>query len=159
MGKKPDIQYVTQFYIHGSEAPALQPQPQRQRRSQRTTPAVAAPVRKIRIAVDPVAVCGIVVAVVMVILMAVGVMQYMDTCRRYETMHDQVIDLQNQNITLERDFRGGYDPEDIREKALAIGMVSIDQVEVIKITEYVPVEEVESTLWEEISWFLKGLFA
>jgi hypothetical protein len=83
----------------------------------------------------------------------------MDTCRRYETMHDQVIDLQNQNITLERDFRGGYDPEDIREKALAIGMVSIDQVEVIKITEYVPVEEVESTLWEEISWFLKGLFA
>ena len=158
MGKKPDIQYVTQFYIHGSEAPALQPQPQRRRQNRPAAPA-AAPVRKIHIPVDPVAICGIAVAVVMVILMAVGVMQYMDTCRRYETMHDQVIELQNQNITLERDFRGGYDLEDIREKALSIGMISIDEAEVITISEYVPAEESEVTLWDDISWFLKGLFA
>ena len=158
MGKKPDIQYVTQFYIHGSEAPALQPHPQWRRQNRASAPR-AVPARKIRIPVDPIAICGIAVAVVMVVLMAVGVMQYMNTCRRYEAMYDQVIDLQNQNITLERDFRSGYDLEDIQEKALSLGMVSIDQAEVITISEYVPVEEPEVTLWDDITWFLKGLFA
>ncbi len=157
MGKKPDIQYVTQFYIHGSEAPAFQPQPLR--RKQKQAAPAAKPVQKIRIQVDPVAICGIVVAVVMMILMAVGVMQYMDTCSRYEAMVAQVIDLQNEHVSLERDFREGYDPQDIMEKALAIGMIPADQAQVITISEYVPVEEPKVTLWDDISWFLKGLFA
>ena len=78
MEHKPDIQYVHQFYIYGSEAPANElEQPQKKKKF--SLPRVV-PDRKIRLSIDPMAVCGIAVAIVMVILMAVGVSQYMDVC-------------------------------------------------------------------------------
>ena len=159
MARKPDIQYVTQFYIHGSEAPAIELEPARRKRKSAKTGAAYQPARKIRVLIDPMALCGIVVAVVMVVLMAVGVWQYMDTCERYENMISYVIDLQNENVGLKQTYKAGYDPADIQEKALAIGMIPIEEAEVVYISEYVPVEEPQTSIWEEISWFLKGLFA
>lgn len=157
MERKPDIQYVHQFYIYGSEAPAIElEKPKKKRRF--SLPQVV-PERKLRLCIDPMAVCGIAVAIVMLILMAVGVSQYMEACDSYEAMSDYVIDLRNENVRLEQEFRAGYDLEDIHAKAIALGMIPVEEAEVEYIAGYVPIEKEEPTIWEDIIWFCKGLFA
>ena len=157
MDRKPEIQYIHQFYVYGSEAPAVELKPRKKKRH--FTLPQAAPDKKIRISVDSMALCGIVVAVTMLILMAVGVCQYMDVCADYEVMSDYVIELRNENVRLEQEFQAGYDLTDIQEKAIAIGMIPADQAEVVTISGEVPAAEPEPSIFAEIIWFLKGLFA
>lgn len=157
MERKPDIQYIHQFYVYGSEARAIELE--RPNKKKRFSMPQAVPDKKIRIALDPVAICGIVVAVAMLILMAVGVSQYLDVCHDYEVMSNYVIDLRNDSVTLEQSFRSGYELDDIYEKAIALGMIPAEEAEVVIIEDYVPVEKNEPTILDNIIWFCKGLFA
>ena len=157
MVRKPDIQYVTQFYSYGSEAraPELKPVPKKKKF---TLPNVI-PQQKILVRVDPVAWAGIVVAIAMVILMAVSVSGYLDACAEYEMMTNYVISLQNTNVEKQQEYVKTYDLADIQEKALALGMIPMEEAEVITIYPVYPEPEAEAPWWEDISWFLKGLFA
>ena len=78
MVQKADIQYVTQFYSYGSEARVLELKPA-QKKQKKALP-IAKPEQKIQIAVDPVALAGILIAVAMVIVMAISVHGYLETC-------------------------------------------------------------------------------
>ena len=157
MVQKPDIQYVTQFYSYGSEAkvPELKPV----KKQKKTELPKAKPVQKICIPVDPVAVTGIVIAVVLIIVMAMSVRGYLKTCDEYRDMTKQVIALQNTNVTNRQNYEKLYHLEDIQEKALALGMIPMDEVEVITIHPVYPEPEAKPTRWDNISWFMKGLFA
>lgn len=157
MVQKPDIQYVTQFYSYGSEAKVLELKPAKKK--QKSALPVAKPEQKIRISVDPVAIAGILIAVVMVVLMAVSVRGYLEICDEYRVMTKRVITLQNINVKNQCDYEEMYDLDDIREKALALGMIPLEEAEVITITPVIPEPEPEPTWWENISWFMKGLFA
>ena len=157
MVQKPDIQYVTQFYSYGSEAKVLELKPAKKK--EKSVLPIAKPQQKIRIAVDPVAMAGILIAVVMVLVMAVSVRGYLETCDEYRTMTRRVITLQNINVEKQQTYKEMYDLDDIREKALALGMVPIEEAEVITITPVIPEVEPEPQWWENISWFMKGLFA
>lgn len=157
MARKPDIQYVHQFYVYGSEAPALELKSTKRKR--KTTLPKAVPEQKIEVRVDPVALCGMVVAVTMLILMAVGVHQYLAVCKSYEVMTDYVIDLQNENVELKQTYEAGYDLDDIAAKATALGMIPADQAQVITFDGTLPEPEPETPFWEEIIWFFQGLFA
>ena len=157
MVRKPDIQYVTQFYSYGSEAKVLELKPEKKKKKF-TLPSVV-PQHKVLIYVDPVAWAGIAVAVVMVILMAVSVNSYLKTCAEYEVMTDYVIGLQNTNVEKQQEYVKLYDLEDIREKALALGMIPMEDAEVVTFRPVYPEPEVEVHWWENVSWFLKGLFA
>jgi len=157
MERKPDIQYVHQFYIYGSEAPAIElEQPQKKKRF--SLPRVV-PDRKIRLSIDPMAVCGIAVAIVMVILMAVSVNSYLEACAEYELMTEYVIGLQNTNVEKQQEYAKLYDLADIEEKALALGMIPIEDAETVTFRPVYPEPEAEESWWADISWFLKGLFA
>ena len=157
MVRKPDIQYVTQFYSYGSEAKVLELKPKTEKKKF-TLPKVA-PQQKICIHVDPVAWAGIAVAVVMVILMAVSVSSYLDICTEYEAMTEYVISLQNTNVQKRQEYAQMYDLEDIREKAVALGMIPMEEAQVITFTPVYPEPVAEEPWWEEIVWFMKGLFA
>ena len=157
MVRKPDIQYVTQFYSYGSEAKVLELKPKTQKKKF-TLPKVA-PQQKIDIRFDPVAWAGIVVAIMLVVLMAVSVHSYLDCCADYEQMTDYVISLQNFNVEKQQEYVKLYDLNDIQEKALALGMIPMEEAEVFTFTPVIPEEEAEPLWWEDVSWFLKGLFA
>ena len=157
MVQKPDIQYVTQFYSYGSEAKVLELKPKAQKK--KFTLPMAVPQQKIDIRVDPVAWAGMLVAVVLVLLMAVSVDSYLDVCADYEAMNNHVIKLQNINVQTEREYAKLYDLEDIKSKALGLGMIPIEDAEVIFIQPVLPEPEPETPWWENISWFMKGLFA
>ena len=159
MAKKPDIQYITQFYVPGSEAQVIEFKPEKKKRRAKTVLPKAVPQKKIRLKVDSASLCGIVVAAVMMILMVVGVFQYLGVCAEHREMSDKVILLQNENVRLQEEYKSGYDLEEIRIMAEAMGMVPAQELKTVPINVVVPAPEPEPTWWENICWFFEGLFA
>ena len=157
MNQKPKIQYVGQFYIHGSEARQLELQEKKKHAKSKL------PLERLRkvevIYLDPVAFFGIVTALVLLAVMTVGVLQIRDDWKDYQTMSNYVSRLNSENAELKADYRSQYDLEDIRVKAEALGMVPKSQLEVRTVYVTIPQPEPERTWLEEIQWFLSGLFA
>ena len=157
MSQKPKIQYVGQFYIHGSEARQLELQ---EKRKQAKSKLPLERLRKIEVVyLDPVAIFGIVTALVMLTVMILGVLQIRDDWKEYRVMSNYVSRLNSENAELQADYRSQYDLEDIRIKAQALGMVPKSDLEVRTVYVTIPQPEPEMTWLEELQWFLSGLFA
>lgn len=157
MAQKPDIQYVTQFYTYGSEARVLELRPSTKKK--RFSLPTVAPDQKIRVLVDPVAWAGIAIAVLMVVLMAVSARSYLNAWSEYEAVNSYVIEQQNTLVENQLEYQKLYDLDDVWEKASALGMIPMEEAEVITITPVIPEPEPQAPWWENISWFMKGLFA
>ena len=156
MVKKPEIQYIDKFYVYGSEARVLELKPKRRIR---TILPKAAPDNTIKIAVDPVAICGIVVAIALLVALVIGSVQYVQAYRQYRAMMDHVVAEQNLNVELRENYRSRIDLVEIREKALALGMIPIEQATTVTIRAELPQRQPEPTAWEDFVWLCKGLFA
>ena len=109
--------------------------------------------------IDPVALFGLVVAVTMLVLMAVGVSQYNTASRRNEAVNDYLLQLQDTNITREYQYRTKLDLTKIAEQAKALGMIPASKAQTITVHVEVPQPEPENTWWDDLVWFLEGLFA
>lgn len=156
MSQKPKIQYVGQFYIHGSEARQLEIQ-EKKKHSKSKLPMER--LRKVEVIyLDPVAIFGIVTALVLLAVMTVGVLQIRHDWQDYRTMSDYLSRLNSENAELQADYRSKYDLEDIRVKAQALGMVPKSELEVQTVYVTIPEPEPEMTWLEELQWFLGGLF-
>ena len=157
MSQKPKIQYVGQFYIHGSEARQLELQ---EKKKQAKSKLPLERLRKIEVIyLDPVAIFGIVTALVMLTVMILGVLQIRDDWKEYRVMSNYVSRLNSENAELQADYRSQYDLEDIRIKAQALGMVPKSELEVRTVYVTIPQPEPEMTWLEELQWFLSGLLA
>ena len=157
MNQKPKIQYVGQFYIHGSEARQLQLQEEKR---QAKTKLPLARIQKIeKIYLDPVALTGIVVAVVMLVTMVLGAVQIKRDWDQYEQVSAYVSELKRENARKNHAYRLSYDLEDIKTKALAMGLVPKSELQTMAISVTVPEPEAEMTRMDEIRFFLEGLFA
>ena len=157
MSQKPKIQYVGQFYIHGSEARQLELQ---EKKKQAKSKLPLERLRKIEVIyLDPVAIFGIVTALVMMTVMILGVLQIRDDWKEYRVMSNYVSRLNSENAELQADYRSQYDLEDIRIKAQALGMVPKSDLEVRTVYVTIPQPEPEMTWLEELQWFLSGLLA
>ena len=153
---KPEIQYVGQFYVYGSEAQAVAVK----RRPQFQLPKPKLELEKIeKIYVDPVALIGLAVALVMLVCMVVGACQIHSSWQEYKQMSHYLSVLQQENARLEHNYHISYDMAEVEAKALAMGMVSVDQIPAMSVRVTVPAPEVEETAWDEFVWFVKGLFA
>ena len=157
MNQKPKIQYVGQFYVHGSEARALQLQEEKR---QAKTKLPLARIQKIeKVYIDPVALAGIAVAVVMLVTMVLGAIQIKRDWDQYERVSSYVSELKRENARLSHAYHLSYDLEDIKTKALAMGMVPKSELQTMAVNVTVPEPEVELTRMEEVRLFLEGLFA
>ena len=157
MNQKPKIQYVGQFYVHGSEARQLQMQEQKRQAKTRLPLLRLQAIEKIY--VDPVALVGIAVAVVMLVTMVLGAVQLKRDWDQYERVSAYVSDLKRENARMSHAYHSSYDLEDIKSKALAMGMVPKSQLQTMTVSVTVPQQEAEPTRIEEIKLFLEGLFA
>lgn len=158
MAMQPDIQYVPFCYVDGSTARKVQRQPEKK--------ASAAPVKKQRrakrkvIAVDPVAIGGVLVAMVMLVMMLVGYVQYTICREQTRLMQDYVTSLQLENAQLQKNYDDSIDMDYVEEVADALGMVPAENAQQIHIDVQLPQQTTEEmTLWESITTFLAGLFA
>ena len=157
MAQKPKIQYVGQFYVHGSEARALQLEEERKKAKARRPLARLQQVELIY--VDPVAVVSIVVAFVMLATMITGALALKADWEEYEQMSTYVSFLNKQNARLEKEYREGYDLADIESKALALGLVPRDQLTNRTVTVTMPVEEPQPSRVDQIRQYFEDMFA
>ena len=157
MSQKPKIQYVGQFYIHGSEARQLELEAKRKQAKSKL------PLERLRsvreISLDPVAIGGILVSLVLLAVMIVGALQLKTDWANYRVMDSYVSRLSSQNAKLTEKYRSQYDLDDIRSKAEALGMVPREELQTRSVYVTVPQPEPEPTWWENLQWFLEGLFA
>ncbi len=146
MVQKPKIQYVGQFYVHGSEARALEAEEAKKAKT-------SLPMAKLeaieKIYIDPVALIGIAVAVVMLVVMAIGAFQLNEDWKVYEQMKEYVSDLSLKNRELDYIYRASYDLDDIKEKALAMGLISRKEVEIQTVKISLPEPETPALTWDQ----------
>lgn len=156
MARQADIQYV-EYPVDGTAARKVE---------QHTHDQTAAPVyarrraqRKV-IAVDPVAICGIVLAAVMLFAMVAGLAQYRHSLQQTRQMSAHVQQLQKENVLLQQTYQAGYDLEEIERIALEAGMVPAENMERVRINMQSPEEdETQMSIWDTLSAFLAGIFA
>ncbi len=159
MAYKPEIQYVGQFYVHGSEAKKVQPKKEKDlEKKEYTLPLLnLQPIR--RIYVDPLAICSILLAAVFLVGMIAGSMQIQTAWQELNTVEQYVQTLEKENRILDTKFRSGYDLEEVRAAALEMGMVPVEELSVVNFAVTMPEPEPETTQWELFVWFMQGLFA
>ena len=157
MNQKPKIQYVGQFYVHGSEARQMQLQEEKRQAKTKLPLARIKAIEKIY--VDPVALVGIAVAVMMLVTMVLGAIQLKRDWDQYEQVAAYVSELKKENARMNHLYRSSYDLEDIKTKAVSMGMVPKSELQTMAVTITIPEPEVEPTRMEEIRFFLEGLFA
>ena len=158
MARKSDIQYVS-YYSSGSAARKIEllpPQP--------AAPAAPKPrprpAKQQVVYVDPLALCSIAVAAVMLVLMAVGVFQLNQAYQQEQALSTYVSALEEENLRLQQEYDENLDLAQIEQAALALGMVPADQVEHLSVQVEVPeTVQQELTWWESLQAFLASLFA
>ena len=157
MARKPEIQYIGQFYVHGSEVKklAVKEQPKKAK-----TELPLHRIEKVRkVYVDPLAICSLVMAAVLLVTMAVGALSLEAAWQELDNAQQYVFELQHKQRVLESEYRSGYDLEEIRSAALAMGMIPAGEAETMNLRVTVPQQEPEMTWMDEMVWFLEGLFA
>lgn len=155
MAKKPEIQYVRQFYVYGSEARQSKEAP---KKNKLLRPKLQ--VEKFqKIYVDPITLGGAVLAVVMLVFLVAGSVRMRDTRLQYEQMANLVSELKLENGVLSHEYHTGYDLSNIGDSADKIGMVKAEDAERFTVVFSVPTPEKEPTVWDEFVWLLSGLLA
>jgi hypothetical protein len=159
MAKKHDILYVN-FYTGGSAAHKIELTPPQPRYPEPAVEPQAKPKQRTVVYVDPLAMVSIAVSVVMLVLMVVGMMTLTEAHTKENQIADSLQLLQAENVRLQAEFDDLYDPAVIKDTALALGMVPVEQVE-HRTIQVMPVEEIpeEPTFWEQVQDFFAGLFA
>ena len=145
MVQKPKIQYIGQFYVHGSEARALEVEQPKKAKTK-------LPLAKLetieKIYVDPVALAAIGVAVILLVVMLFGAVQLQKDWASYQQMADYVTELKTENARLDQNYRAGYDLEDIEMKALAMGLVPGSELKSMAVTITIP-EKAPVMTWDQ----------
>ena len=155
MAKQDEVRYIN-YYVSGSLAyqPVKKP-----RRSSKAQLPKQQQRQKLVIAVDPIAVCGIVLAFVLMISMIGSVVRWNQTQRETAALRAYVETLQTENARLQDTYKSGYDPDEIRQIALNMGMVPVEQVPHIQMQVVVPQVEQQPEGWAAVWAFILGMFA
>ncbi len=154
MASQIDIRYID-FSTDGNAARKFAPVPKKKVQ----LPEAKRRARRV-VTIDPLAMIGVAVAVCMLILMGVGMFRLQEAKDHSAQMAQYVDSLSQQNTALREEFNEVCDLDEIRQLALALGMIPKMEAPQTGISMYIPEETVETpTLWEQIGIFLAGLFA
>ncbi len=159
MAQKYDILYVN-FYTDGSAARKVTPAV-----SQESPRRKAAPKRQQKrvIYLDPVAVCSIMVAAVLLVFMAVGLSRYQTVRAEAQAMEAYVEQLSAEKQELTQTFYDNVDLESVERTALTLGMIPADQAKTVQVAadpvQEIRIEENSPSVWDQFLSFLTNLFA
>ena len=154
MARKYHERYV-RYYTFGSTAAKLD---RDERRA--ALPKYKSPAKREPIPVDPIALVGNVVAIVLAVLMLVGMAQVAHTTAQVQQLQTQVISLELEQELLQQKYESGYDLNEVRVAAESMGMVPAE--EAVRIRVNVPAETVvtqQLSWWDNVLLSLRQLFA
>lgn len=154
MARNTNERYV-RYYTFGSTAAKLD----RQERKA-ALPQYKAPEKRKPIAVDPIALVGSAVAVLLAILMLVGFAQVAHTSAQVRKLETQVMTLELEQEQLRQKYENGYDLEQVRTAAESMGMIPAEDA--IHVRVELPAETIRiETLswWDSMLLSLRRFFA
>ena len=155
MAMQPEVRYIN-AYVSGTAVKKPEKMPQRK-------PSVQLPKvrrqQKLTIYVDVVALCGILAALVLGIMLIVSVVQMGQAQHEAKVMRDYAVSLEQKNETLQNTYASSYDLEEVERIALAMGMVPTEQVQHLQMQVTTPQVTEEPTAWENFWTFFTGMFA
>ena len=161
MAQKYDILYVN-FYTDGSAARKVAPAaPATQHRK---NPA-AKRQQKTVIYLDPVAVCSIMMAVVLLVFMAIGLTQFQNARAEAQAMEAYVEKLTAEKEAISEEFYDSVDLESVEKTAVTLGMIPKAEAKTICVespitdAQQIRIEEPTLNIWEQFLTFLTNLFA
>lgn len=150
---KPDIQYI-RYYTAGSAAEKLAPAFREDAKPARRR------AKKPVLYIDPVAILGMMTALVLVVCMFVGLASLNQAKAEYTQADAYTRSLENKNEKLTRQYAEGYDLEELRLEAVLMGYVPASQVQHLTITVPEPVPQEQEPGFFEAAWiFLTELLA
>lgn len=155
MAMQPEVRYIN-AYVSGTAA--CQPEKKPQKKQSVRLPK-AKKRQKLVIPVDMVAVGGILAAVILSIALLVGLTQMHQAQQEARALKDYAISLQEENQQLQDTYTSGYNLEEIRDIALKMGMVPVEDVPHMQIQLTAPQQVQQPTAWESFWAFMVGLFA
>ena len=126
MARQPEVQYI-RLYTQGSAARQLEMTPPERKKARTKLPKP----RKVKaqvIALDPLAMCAVVVAAVMLVMIVVGCVELYKAETYSEQLSRYVDSLTVENQVLAQTYAEGYDLEQVREIALSLGLVPVEEV-------------------------------
>ena len=157
MAQKPEIQYIGQFYVHGSEAKKLAQKNEQKKAKTELPQHRFERVRKVY--VDPLAIGSILIAAVLLVTMVTGALSLQTAWQDLGIAQQYVYELEIRNSVLSAQYRAGYDLEEVRSAALALGMIPVEEAQTMQLRVTVPAQEPETSRVDELVWFMEGLFA
>ena len=153
MARKYNDRYV-RFYTFGSTAAKLE----QERRA--SLPEYKKPPKRKPIPFDPVAFAGTAVVVLLAVLMAVGFFQVARVTDQVHDLQTQIVGLELEQQMLEKRYQSGYDLNEIRTAAAAMGMVSAEEASCVQVEVPGQVIEVPRlSWWESLLMHLRQFFA
>ena len=126
MARQPEVQYI-RLYTQGSSARQLEMTPP-ERKKPRTQLPKPRRVKARVIRLDPLALCATVVAAVMLVMIVVGCAALYQAEAYGEQMERYVDSLTVENQVLTQTYAEGYDLEEVRQIALSLGLVPVEEV-------------------------------
>ena len=157
MAQKPEIQYIGQFYVHGSEAKKLARKNEQKKAKTELPLHRFERVRKVH--VDVLAISSILMAAVLMITMVAGILSLQTSWQELHVAQEYVYELESKNATLAAAYRAGYNLDEVHSAAIALGMIPAAEAQTMSLKVTVPEIQPEPTLLDDIVWFLEGLFA
>lgn len=112
--------------------------------------------------VDPVAIGAVALCIVMLVLMLNSVALLDAERAKLQEMTDYLYELESENVVLEAQYESQIDLEAVEQRALALGMIPIEEARHITIQiqpQQEQIQEEEPSFWESICTYFKGLFA
>lgn len=157
MARKPEVQYV--YYTDGSAAralePAILPSPRRNRARRQNSQVQEQQV--IEIEVLPI-VC-IVICTVMLAVMLFGITQLRDAYVMEAQLEGYVAQLEQVNAERLAEYESSIDIEAVEQKAIALGLVPIEQVQHMTIRVQTPEVVEQQSFFESFISIFAGIFA
>ena len=160
MAQKPykfNIEYIEKFYSYGSEAKVVEFKPVYEDNKPKVPKHKREPVTVIHI--DPVAFCGLMLAVVMLVVMLASLIQFGVLAEDHAVMEAYVTQLREENVLLKHKYNAYFDMDEVRDTATALGMIPVEEARIMTVHVDVPVRQPEPSWWDDMVWFLSGLFA
>ena len=154
MARKTTERYV-RYYTFGSTAVKLD---RRERKA--ALPEYKTPEKRKPIAVDPIALVGSAVAVLLAVLMLVGFAQVAHTSAQVQKLQTQVMTLELEQEQLRQKYEAGYDLEEVRAAAESMGMIPVEDAIHVRVelpTDTIQIEHL--SWWDSMLLSLRRFFA
>ena len=156
MSQKAEIQYVSQFCNYGSERDFRK---KKKKKKPKDFDQGAAKVQKLHtISLDPVAILGIIAALVLFFALLFGGLSLHSMWREHVGLKEYMTQLKSENSNLRHQYSTSYNLDEIRTMADSIGLVPEEEAEVRYVRVTPPDREPEKGPFDDLKWFLKGLF-